>query len=73
MRRASCIGWLVVFATAMPAALAAEACVFKPARLRFDDDYLCFRDRKKREGFPGDMKFIPISEDRQVGSPSRRA
>ena len=66
MRAASCIACLVVLVAAMSAARAEEACAPEPAKLRFDDDYRCFRDPDSRHGFPGRIKLIPLDQDEQV-------
>lgn len=66
MRAASCIGCLVVLLAAMSAARAEDACVLKPAKLRFEDDDRCFGDPEKRNAFPGAMKRIPLDRDEQV-------
>lgn len=47
----------------MAQAKAEEACALEPAKLRFDDDYDCFRVPENREHLPGDIKFIPLTED----------
>jgi hypothetical protein len=63
MRAAPCIGCLVVLVAAMSAARAEETCVLEPAKLRFDDDYGCFRDPENRDNLLGDIKFIPLDQD----------
>ncbi len=40
--------------------------MLEPAKLRFDDDYGCFRDPENRDDFPGDIKLIPLDQDEQV-------
>ncbi len=40
--------------------------MLEPAKLRFDDEYGCFRDSENREGFPGGIKFIPLDQDEQI-------
>lgn len=66
MRAAFCICRLVVLIAVIPATRAEEACVLEPAKLRFDDDYGCFRDAENRDGFPGDIKLVPLAADEQV-------
>jgi hypothetical protein len=58
-----CVGVLVA---AMPAVRAAENCVLEPARLRFEDDQGCFRDPENRDGFPGEIKWVPLDHERPV-------
>jgi hypothetical protein len=50
----------------MSFARAEEACVLEPAKLRFDDNYSCFRDPGNRSGFPEDIKLIPLDQDKQT-------
>jgi hypothetical protein len=47
----------------MSAARAEEACVLEPAKLRFDDDYGCFRDPENRADLLGDIKLVPLDLD----------
>jgi hypothetical protein len=69
MRAAFCIGCLVV---AMAAAWAEETCVLEPAKLRFNDDFGCFRDPENRDGFPGAIKLISL-EVEKIGYKIREA
>lgn len=50
----------------MTQAKAEEACVPEPGKLRYDDPYACFRDPGNRDGFPGAIKFIPLSPPEHV-------
>jgi Alginate export len=59
-------GYVGVLVVAMPAVRADEACVLEPARLRFEDDHGCFRDAENRDGFPGEIKWVPLDRDRQM-------
>jgi hypothetical protein len=47
----------------MSAARAEDACVLEPAKLRFDDDYGCFRDPENRDDLLGDIKLVPLDLD----------
>lgn len=40
--------------------------MLEPAKLRFDDEYGCFRDSENRDDFPGAIKFIPLDQDEQI-------
>lgn len=53
---------VVVSLVAVAKVHAEETCHVTPAKLRYDDNFECFRDPANREGFPGVFKFIPFNE-----------
>lgn len=63
MRALCCIGALALLMAFAAPARAENDCVPELAKLRFEDDYTCFRDPANRDGFPGAIKFIPLNED----------
>lgn len=63
------LGWICSCALLLVAASAAKAgeeCKLEPAKLRFNDDYECFRDPENRDAPPDDLKYIPLAPDEKL-------
>lgn len=40
--------------------------MLEPGKLRYDDNYACFRDADNRDDVSDDIKFVPLTEDEKV-------
>tara|TARA_R110001606_G_scaffold88126_1_gene198332 strand:- start:4260 stop:5747 length:1488 start_codon:yes stop_codon:yes gene_type:complete len=56
----------LVASTVLSTAVADDACALKVTKLRYDDDYACFRDPRARDSSYAVSKFVPWNKDDSV-------